>query len=83
MNAYISDRESEIASTARQKDAWKAMRSFWSDVQPQLIDREMAQDYAKRRGMAAATIRYELGMLSVALRWAVDKEIIRDRKSVV
>ena len=58
------------------------MRSYWSDVQPHLIDREMAQDYAKRRGMAAATIRYELGMLSVALRWAVDKEIIRKAPSI-
>jgi integrase len=75
--AYIADREAEgIASTARQRDAWKAMKAFWNDVEPHLVDREMAQSYAKRRGRAAATIRYELGMLSVALRWAVDKEII-------
>jgi integrase len=80
--AYISDRESEIASTARQRDAWKAMRPFWSDVEPHLIDREMAQSYAKRRGMAAATIRYELGMLSVALRWAAEKEIIRKAPTI-
>jgi len=58
------------------------MRAFWSDVQPHLIDREMAQDYAKRRNMAAATIRYELGMLSVALRWAVDKEIIKKAPTI-
>jgi integrase len=81
--AYIADRESEgIASTARQRDAWKAMKPFWNDVEPHLIDREMAQSYAKRRGMAAATIRYELGMLSVALRWAVDKEIIRKAPTI-
>lgn len=77
MLAYISDREADgIASTARQRDAWKAMKPFWNDVEPRLIDREMAQDYAKRRNMADATIRYELGMLSVALRWAVGKELI-------
>jgi integrase len=81
--AYIADREADgIASTARQRDAWKAMRSFWEGVEPHLIDREMAQSYAKRRGMAAATIRYELGMLSVALRWAVDKEIIRKAPTI-
>src|SRR3954452_22673046 len=48
--AYIADREAEgIASTARQRDAWKAMKHFWNDVEPAMIDREMAQDYAKRR----------------------------------
>jgi integrase len=83
VNAYIADREAEgIASTARQKDAWKAMKPFWESVSPDLIDREMAQDYAKRRGMAAATVRYELGMLSVALRWAVGKDIIRKAPQV-
>lgn len=77
MLAYIADREADgIASTARQRDAWKAMKPYWENVSPDLIDREMAQDYAKRRGMAAATIRYELGMLSVALRWAVSNELI-------
>jgi integrase len=81
--AYIADREADgIASTARQRDAWKAMKPFWDQVEPPLIDREMAQDYAKRRGMAAATIRYELGMLSVALRWAVEKSLIAKAPSI-
>jgi integrase len=81
--AYIADREADgIASTSRQRDAWKAMRPFWNDVEPHLIDREMAQSYAKRRGMAAATIRYELGMLSVALRWAVGKDLIRKAPTI-
>lgn len=83
MLAYIADREADgIASTARQRDAWKAMRPFWDGVEPGLIDREMAQSYAKRRGMSAATIRYELGMLSVALRWAVAKELIRKSPTI-
>jgi integrase len=74
VTAYIADREADgISSTARQRDAWKAMRSFWEDVDPQLIDREMAQAYAVRRGMSEATVRYELSMLSVAFRWAVKK----------
>lgn len=77
INAYIADREAAgIASTARQKDAWKAMRPFWENVRPELIDRDMAQSYAKRRGMSDATLRYELGMLSVALRWAVAKGVL-------
>jgi integrase len=83
VSAYIADRQADgIASTARQKDAWKAMRPFWEDVAPDLVDREMAQSYAKRRGMASATIRYELGMLSVALRWAVERDYIRKAPQV-
>ncbi len=78
MLAYIADREADgIASTARQKDAWKAMRPFWEAASPDLIDREMAQQYARQRNMAAATVRYELSMLSVALRWAVANGHIR------
>jgi integrase len=71
VTAYIADREAEgIASSQRQKDAWKAMKPFWDGVAPDLIDREMAQSYAGQRGAAQATVRYELSMLAVALRWA-------------
>jgi len=83
VNAYIADREADgIASTNRQRDAWKAMRSFWENARPDLIDREMAQKYAKQRPVAAATLRYELGMLSVALRWAVEAGHIAKAPSV-
>jgi integrase len=83
VGAYIADREAEgITSSSRQRDAWKAMRGFWDDVDPYLIDREMAQAYAKQRGMAHATVRYELGMLSVALRWALEREFIRKAPTI-
>lgn len=83
MSAYIADREADgIASTARQRDAWKAMKPFWEGVTPELVDREMAQSYARQRGRAAATVRYELGMLSVAFRWAASKELIRKAPAV-
>lgn len=73
VTAYIADREADgIVSTTRQKDAWKAMRPFWDGITPDLIDREMAQEYARQRAMSDATVRYELSMLSVALRWAAD-----------
>lgn len=72
--AYIADRAADgIASTQRQKDAWKAMRGFWEGVDPALIDKPMAQAYEKRRAVGPATIRYELSMLAVALRWAAKK----------
>jgi integrase len=83
VTAYIADREADgIASTSRQRDAWKAMKPFWENVRPDLIDRDMAQDYARRRGMAAATIRYELGMLSVAMRWAAEREYVRKAPTI-
>ena len=73
VNAYIADREAAgIASTARQRDAWKAMKPYWDGIAPDLIDRDMAQAYARQRPVADATLRYELGMLSVAMRWAVE-----------
>jgi integrase len=74
VTAYIADREGDgIASSQRQRDAWKAMRGFWDQVTPDLIDREMAQSYRKQRKVSDATARYELSMLAVALRWAAER----------
>lgn len=71
VNDYIAARETaEIASTARQKDAWKAMQSFWGNVDPERIDDAMCRKYADTRQVGPATLRYELSMLSVALRHA-------------
>jgi integrase len=71
VEAYIVAREqAEIASTPRQKDAWKAMKSFWENVEPDRIDDAMCRKYADGRNVGAATLRYELTMLSVALRHA-------------
>lgn len=83
MQAYLEDRKAAgIASAARQADAWKAMRPFWQSVSPKLIDEEMAKGYAARRDRSAATVRYELGMLAVGLRWAKAKGLIPDAAAV-
>lgn len=77
VEAYIDAREhAGIASTARQRDAWKAMESFWAKVDPAKIDEDMAQEYVRRRNRSASTTRYELTMLSVALRWAVKQNLL-------
>jgi integrase len=74
VTAYMADRAADgIASAQRQTDAWKAMRGFWEGVDPARIDKPMAQSYAERRQAGPATIRYELSMLAVALRWAAEK----------
>lgn len=68
---YIISRELHgIASTGRQRDAWKAMRGFWENVAPERIDDPMCRKYAEGRKVGPATLRYELSMLSVALRHA-------------
>lgn len=68
---YINAREqAEIASTSRQRDAWKAMKSFWENVDPERIDDAMCRKYAEGRAVGPATLRYELSMLAVALRHA-------------
>jgi integrase len=74
---YIDARETaEIASTARQRDAWKAMKGFWENVDPAMIDEPMCRKYAEERKVGPATIRYELSMLSVALRRAAHAKAI-------
>jgi integrase len=71
VNDYIDARErAEIASTPRQRDAWKAMKGFWENVDPDLIDEDMCRKYADSRKVGPATMRYELSMLAVALRHA-------------
>jgi integrase len=83
VEAYIEARElAGIATTARQRDAWKAMSFFWGKVDPAKIDEEMAREYVRRRDRAEATTRYELTMLSVALRWAVKNELIEKAPDV-
>jgi hypothetical protein len=50
VSEYIDSRErAEIASTARQRDAWKAMKPFWDKVDPALIDEAMCRKYASER----------------------------------
>jgi integrase len=46
------------------------MRSFWENVDPERIDDAMCRKYAEGRKVGPATLRYELSMLSVALRHA-------------
>lgn len=81
--SYIAAREEAgILSTSRQRDAWKAMKDYWGKVDPQLIDAAMAKEYARQRSRANATVRYELSMLSVALKWAADNDKIQRVKAV-
>lgn len=77
VEAYIEAREiAGIATSARQKDAWKAMKPYWGRVDPAKIDEEMAREYVRRRDRSQSTTRYELSMLAVALRWAAKQELI-------
>lgn len=59
----------EKPSHGRRKDAWKAMRPFWDDVNPALIDAPMCRRYRKSRRVADATARYELLQISTAIKW--------------
>jgi integrase len=71
VTAYIDARHAAgIASAGRMRDAWKAMAALWADVRPADIDEAMCRGYARQRGRAAATVRYELALIGQALRWA-------------
>lgn len=83
IEAYHADREAnEVPSVGRMRDAWKAMRSFWDQVRPEMLDEEMAKAYSVQRLASVSTIRYELAHLAVALRWAERKKII-DRAATI
>lgn len=69
MTAYMATIV-EKPSHQRRQDAWKAMKSFWANVDPALIDEKMVEDFTKVRRVAPATLRYELLQLSTALGWA-------------
>lgn len=68
MSGYLAT-ITEKPSHGRRKDAWKAMRPFWSDVDPCLIDERMCRSYRSTRRVADATARYELLQISTAIRW--------------
>lgn len=83
MLAYIAARQSAgIASTQRQKDAWKAMRSYWSDATPAIIDEGLCRRYAATRPVSPATLRTELGQLAAALNWAKRERLIPDAPAI-
>lgn len=83
VEGYIEDlARDEPPSLQRRRDAWKAMRVFWDDVDPALIDTDMCQDYRDERGVADATVRYELLMLSTALNWGIGRGYLQSRPTI-
>jgi integrase len=70
MTGYLAT-ITEKPSYTRRKDAWKAMKTFWENVDPIVIDEPMAKAYDKKRKVGPSTVRYELMQLSTALGWAV------------
>lgn len=81
MTAYIASIEGKPSHTRRQ-DGWKAMRGFWENVDPALIDERMCRDYRARRKVGDATARYELMQLSTALGWAVKNGQLDKRPAI-
>lgn len=68
MTAYMAS-IAEKPSHQRRQDAWKAMKPFWENTAPELIDVAMCQSYAKQRKVGPATLRYELLQVSTAIGW--------------
>lgn len=69
MSGYLATISHKL-SHGRRTDAWKAMRLFWENIDPALIDGKMCEAYRKTRKVGDATARYELMQLSTALGWA-------------
>jgi len=69
-------------SHARREDGWKAMKPFWQNVDPALIDDAMCQAYRAARNVGDSTARYELLEISTALNWAVRERKITKRGKI-
>src|SRR3546814_1746289 len=70
MTGYIASIEGK-PSHSRTKDAWKAMKAFWENVDPATIDETMCRNYRATRRVGDATARLELMKVSTALNWAM------------
>ena len=81
MTGYLAS-ISHKPSHGRREDAWKAMKPFWANVDPMLIDEPMARNYRSSRRVGDATARYELMQLSTALGWAAGKTVIPSRPRI-
>lgn len=81
MNGYVAS-IAEKPSHGRRQDAWKAMRPFWENVDPDLVDEEMCRAYRRRRTAADSTVRYELLQLSTALKWGRSERHISAQPSL-
>lgn len=81
MTAYIASIKGKV-SHPRREDGWKAMKGFWENVDPLLIDEPMCKGYAAKRRAGASTVRYELMQLSTALGWAHKAQRIDRRPSI-
>lgn len=81
MRAYLAS-IAEKPSHSRRVDAWKAMETFWGDVNPDLIDEPMCRAYRASRKVSDATARYELMQISTALHWAVSNNLVEKRRPI-
>lgn len=75
VETYLDQREAEgMITIQRRRDAWKAMKVFWANVDPAVIDEAMCRAYRDTRTTANdATVRLELMLLSSALGRAMGK----------
>lgn len=81
MIAYIAT-IAHKPSHPRREDAWKAMKGFWANIDPDLIDERMCRNYRTTRKVGDATARYELMQVSTALGWAIAQRHITARRPI-
>ncbi len=73
MDAYLSDRQGEVADPARIKFAIAKLRPVFGDLLASHIDRKICKSYVAKRQEAGAgigTAHTELAALRAALNWA-------------
>lgn len=71
---YIADKREQGARSVKAMDAsWKALKSTFSHLRPDQINRPLCRLYARTRrkgGVGDGTVIKDLGVLKAAVRWA-------------
>ncbi|MDI1227108.1 MAG: site-specific integrase [bacterium] len=74
VDAYLKEKK-EKPSIRGMKDAWKAAESFFGNMRPDQMSRQLCREYAIKRKVSAGTVRKELGIIRQALKWHDPKTV--------
>ena len=57
----------------RKREAWEAAKDYWAKLNPSQIDEGVFLAYPAWRKRAANTVRHELSLVRIALKWAMSQ----------
>lgn len=73
VGAYLGSDEHPrgVPDDKRKREAWKAAKPYWGELNPRVIDEQVSLRYPSWRKRSINTHRAELSVIRTALNWAV------------